>query len=109
MHIKTTAAAAKVFTEMKSQSRPVSNETFFSSPIRDVFLFYLDLLQGSSINTDDHSIFTTLTKKYEDRFMHDIRNLNVLDPHELARVTEYGPKIVHFVDEISENTCLYYH
>ncbi len=37
---------------------------------------------------DDHSIFTDLTRKYEDRFMQDDRDLNVLDPDELIRVKQ---------------------
>jgi cysteinyl-tRNA synthetase len=36
-------------------------------------------------------MFTDLTRKHEDRFMQDVRDLNVLGPDELTRVTEYGP------------------
>lgn len=34
----------------------------------DTLLSYLDSLYGSSIDASDHSVFTKLTKKYEDRF-----------------------------------------
>ncbi len=37
---------------------------------------------------EDHSIFTDLTRKYEDRFMQDVRDFNVLDPDELIRVKQ---------------------
>ncbi|PGH34382.1 cysteine-tRNA ligase [[Emmonsia] crescens] len=76
-----------------------SSEDFYSI-CEDVFLVYLDKVSRSSIPDDDYSIFSKLTKYYEDRFMEDMRNLNVLDPDKLTRVTEYGPEIVKFVEQI---------
>lgn len=35
--------------------------------------------------------------------MEDLRNLNVPDPDELTRVTEYGPEIVDYVARIADN------
>lgn len=107
MHIKTMISAARVLTETVSQSEPPMKETFYSGPIKKVFLFYLDKLHGSSIDEDEHSIFTDLTKNYEGRFMQDVRDLNVLDPDELTRVTEYGPKIIKFVEEIIQKQFAY--
>src|SRR5690606_31479286 len=57
-------------------------------------------LYGSTIPSEDYSIFGKLTKKYEDRFMQDVRDLNVLDPDEVTRVTEYVQEIVDFVEQI---------
>lgn len=71
----------------------ISPEAFYKA-CEDVLLVYLDSIYGSSIRGDDHSMFTKLTKLYEARFMEDMRSLNVLDPDELTRVTEYGSEIV---------------
>lgn len=35
--------------------------------------------------------------------MQDLRDLNVLEPDEVTRVTEYGPEIVQFVEKIVQN------
>ncbi|GIK00151.1 hypothetical protein Aspvir_004171 [Aspergillus viridinutans] len=106
MHIKTVASAAKVITQaegLDQATAPKGFAEFFYTNAQDVLLPYLDSLKGSSINADDHSIFTKLTKKYEERFMKDMRDLNVLDPDELTRVTEYGAEIADFVEKIVEN------
>lgn len=83
-----------------------STEAFYTT-CEDVFLVYLDGLAGSSIPDDDHSIFTKLTSYYETRFTEDMRNLNVLAPTKLTRVTEYGPEIVDFVKKIVEKNFGY--
>ncbi|KAF7160815.1 hypothetical protein CNMCM5623_006409 [Aspergillus felis] len=106
MHIKTVASAAKVITQAEGFDQATTPKGFaesFYTNAQDVLLPYLDSLKGSSINADDHSIFTKLTKKYEERFMKDMRDLNVLDPDELTRVTEYGAEIADFVEKIVEN------
>ena len=107
MHIKTVSLAIKAIDESSSQFGKISAQTFNSSPVQDVLLFYFDLLHGSSINGDEHSIFTNLTRKFEDRFMQDVRDLNVLDPDEVTRVTEYGPQIIDFVDKVVQNNFAY--
>ena len=107
MHIKTVSLASKVLDDTIPLSGNVSAEAFYASPIQDVLLFYFDMLHGSSIDGDDHSIFTNLTKRFEDRFMQDVRDLNVLDPDEVTRVTEYGPQIIDFVDKVVQNRFAY--
>ncbi|KAH8702263.1 cysteinyl-tRNA synthetase [Talaromyces proteolyticus] len=102
MHIKTVASAAKVIADAESNPASVLSESFYTNA-QDVFLPYLDKLEGSTIDGSDHSIFTRLTKKYEDRFMQDVRDLNVLDPDEITRVTEYGQEIADFVQRIVDN------
>jgi cysteinyl-tRNA synthetase len=95
MHIKTVSSAAKAIADAET-SAPALSESFYTN-VQDVFLPHLDKLEGSSIDGEDHSIFTQLTKKYdEDRFMQDVRDLNVLDPDEITRVTEYGQQITDF-------------
>ncbi|RLL97752.1 hypothetical protein CFD26_106023 [Aspergillus turcosus] len=106
MHIKTLASAAKVIAQAEGLNQGTAPKGFaesFYTNAQDTLLPYLDSLKGSSINADDHSIFTKLTKKYEERFMKDMRDLNVLDPDELTRVTEYGAEIADFVEKIVEN------
>lgn len=106
MHIKTAASAAKVIAQAersKTFTEPTSFTEYFYTEAQDLLLPYLDALHGSSINADDHSFFTKLTRKYEERFMQDMRDLNVLDPDELTRVTEYGSEIADFVERIVQN------
>ncbi|CAG8187055.1 unnamed protein product [Penicillium salamii] len=111
MHIKTAASAAKVIAQAevrdeKSADPAAFAETFYSQA-QDLILPYLDALKGASVDADDHSIFTKLTKRYEERFLNDMRDLNVLDPTELTRVTEYGDEIAAFVDRIVKNNFGY--
>jgi cysteinyl-tRNA synthetase len=115
MHIKTVATSAamisKVVSKLNSDSaddpaplseKEILSETFYSMT-QDIFLPYLDGLKGSTIPGNAHTIFTKLTRKYEERFMQDLHDLNVLDPNEITRVTEYGPEIAAFVQKIVEN------
>jgi cysteinyl-tRNA synthetase len=96
MHTKTLASAAKIIAEAEA-APPALSETFYTDA-QDVFLPYLDQLEGSTINASDYSIFTKLTRNYEERFMRDLRDLNVLVSDELTRVTEYGPQIANLLN-----------
>ncbi|CAG8895738.1 unnamed protein product [Penicillium egyptiacum] len=111
MHIKTAASAAKVFAQAETRDGSSADPALFAesfySNAQDLILPYLDALKGASVDADDHSIFTKLTKRYEDRFTKDMRDLNVLDPTELTRVTEYGDEIAAFVDQIVRNNFGY--
>ncbi|KAJ5689386.1 cysteine--tRNA ligase [Penicillium macrosclerotiorum] len=109
MHIKTVASAATFLNkaEAGAATDPAAFAESFYTNAQDVLLPYLDALKGASINADDHSIFTKLTKKYEERFLRDMRDLNVIDPDELTRVTEYGPEIADFVERIVKNNFGY--
>ncbi|KAJ5831896.1 hypothetical protein N7474_000207 [Penicillium riverlandense] len=106
MHIKTAASAAKMIAQAGSLGDSTDAAAFatsFYSGTQDILLPYLDALKGASIDANDHSIFTKLTKKYEASFTKDMRDLNVLDPDELTRVTEYGDEIADFVERIVKN------
>lgn len=110
MHIKTVASASKVIAEAErlgEAKQPTGFVEKFYTEAQDLLLPYLDSLKGASIKADDHSIFTKLTKRYEDRFMKDMRDLNVLDPNEITRVTEYGAEIADFVEKIVKNNFGY--
>ncbi|CAG8140978.1 unnamed protein product [Penicillium nalgiovense] len=111
MHIKTAASAAKVFAQAETRDGSSADPALFAesfySNAQDLILPYLDALKGASVDADDHGIFTKLTKRYEERFTKDMRDLNVLDPTELTRVTEYGDEIAAFVDRIVQNNFGY--
>ncbi|QMW29019.1 hypothetical protein G4B84_004354 [Aspergillus flavus NRRL3357] len=115
MHVRTVTIAAAMISrvaEMFSQGpgeqpRSLENEMItseaFYEATQDVILPYLDQLRGSTVPGDAYEIFTKLTKKYEEHFMRDMRDLNVLDPDEITRVTEYGQEIADFVEKIVAN------
>jgi cysteinyl-tRNA synthetase len=90
---------------IQDTTHPTSDE--FYSACEEVFLVHLDSIDESLICDGDHSTFSKVTKHYEARFLEDMRRLNVLDPDELTRVTEYGPEIVKFVEKIVENKFAY--
>lgn len=104
MHIKTLSSAADALSREKVEQG--FSSAGYCDMAQDVLLPYLDAREGSSMG-GDHSIFTKLTKKYEDRFMQDVRDLNVLDPDDITRVTDYVPQIVDFVDQIVKHKFAY--
>lgn len=102
MHCRTVATAANALAASGASSSTIGVEDFYTKTA-DVLLPYLDSLHGSSINGDDHSIFTRLTRRYERRFDEDMEALNVARPDIVTRVTEYGPQIVKYVEQIVHN------
>lgn len=104
MHIKTVLAASDALASRKTNSISADQ---FNHQAQDVLLPYLDALYGSTIDASDHTIFTKLTKKFEDRFMNDVRALNCVDPDVVTRVTEYGQQIVDFVNKVEKNGFAY--
>jgi cysteinyl-tRNA synthetase len=105
MHLKTASTAATALMA-PSKTSPEDIELFYAGA-EDVLLPYLDSLYGSTVNGSDHAIFTRLTQKFEARFNEDMRNLNVLEPDNVTRVTEYGAEIVSFVEKIVSNGFAY--
>lgn len=73
----------------------------------EILLPYLDSLYKDSIDGTDHTIFTDVTKYWEDRFTDDMDALNVMRPDVITRVTEYVPQIVTFVDQIVKKGFAY--
>jgi len=104
MHVKTAMAASKALALLKDSN--ISTTAFYTST-QDILLPYLDSLYGASIDAADHTMFTNLTSKFEQRFMEDVRALNCLDPDQITRVTEYGPQIVAFVRKVVDNGFAY--
>lgn len=119
MHVKTVAKsvptilhAEQIFKQEpgdqsdERQVESISNEAFYATTI-DIIHFYLDMLGASTVPGDAYEIFTKVTKKYEERFFRDMRDLNVLDPDVITRVTEYGDEIANFVEKIVANNFGY--
>lgn len=102
MHIRTATSAAHALATAAPTDDVAKSDVFYTN-VQDVVLPHLDKLKGSTISSQNYAIFTDLTKRYEDRFMQDVRDLNCLDPDTVTRVTEYMPEIVEFVQRIIEH------
>ena len=104
MHIRTVLGASRANLEIESGSTAQQEDL---NNLDDVLMPYLDEMLKDKIDASDHSIFTRLTRLYEKRYTEDMRALNVLDPDEITRVTEYGSQIVDFVKQIERNLFAY--
>lgn len=51
--------------------------------------------------------FEQLSSYYENEFMEDMDNLNVLRPQYLTRVSEYVPEVIAYIEQIIENGFAY--
>ena len=73
----------------------------------EILLPYLDSLYKESIDGKDHTIFTDVTRYWEDQFMEDMDALNVMRPDVITRVTTYVPQIAVFVEQIIKKGFAY--
>lgn len=106
MRLKAVEDAAQAISTANQNTSSISSEEFYART-EDIFLPYLDNLQGPSIDSSDYSIFNALSRKYEDRFFQDMRDLAVLDPDVITRVTEYIPQIIAFTEKVVKNGFAY--
>ena len=103
MHINTCKLTVKGLLEDPKNLTPHE----FYHRANDVMCLALDEKGKASIKGEDHAVFTKLTREYEERFFNDMHDLNVQDPDELVRVTEYGKEIADFVKKIVDNKFAY--
>ncbi|KAI6224150.1 Cysteinyl-tRNA synthetase [Aphelenchoides besseyi] len=68
---------------------------------RDILAEWLDNEFGHTVT--DHSVFSTLSKHFENDFLLDMDALNVRQPDVITRVSEYIPEIVEFTQKIIDN------
>ena len=106
MHLKAAESASDALSsaEKDRNSIPVSD---FYSKTEEVLLPYLDKMHGTSIDSTNYDIFNKLSRKFEDRFMEDMRVLNVQDPDIVTRVSEYIPQIISYIQTIVKNGFAY--
>ncbi|KAL5497322.1 hypothetical protein EMCRGX_G013781 [Ephydatia muelleri] len=71
----------------------------------DTLAVWLDAKHGAEVT--DYSIFSVLSRHWEDEFHKDMAALNVLGPDVLTRVSEYIEEIVAYVQKIVANGYAY--
>ena len=106
MHINNCQAAASALLglEKAKDSAPLSD---FLDQAKDVIQPYQDKLYGATLDSQDHSMFTAVARKYEKRYFDDMRSLNVLDPDIITRATEFIPQMVTFVQRVIDKGFAY--
>ncbi|KAL9621814.1 MAG: hypothetical protein Q9160_003787 [Pyrenula sp. 1 TL-2023] len=99
MHINTCQSAAEALVALEKEPNETHLSDFFHQA-KDVLHPYLDHRDGSTIDSQDHSIFLAVARKYEKRYFDDMHALNVLDPDVTTRATEFIPQMVEFIERI---------
>ena len=88
MHIKT-ARGASIAVGALEQGKDVSEDHL--ADLEDVLMPWLDEKFGPSVA--EKSIFLELTKRFEERFEQDMKNLNCLAPDIVTRVSDYAAQM----------------
>ena len=103
MYIRDAENTARALTTDPKNLTPMAFYELAKDPMCDK----LDAEFGSAIKGSDHHIFKELTDEYEGRFWKDMDDLNVRRPDEITRVTEFGPQIAKYVEQIEKNGSAY--
>lgn len=88
MHVKTVRGASIAIVGLE-QGQDVSDD--YLADLEDVIMPWLDQKFGASVS--EISIFLDLTKKFEERFEEDMKNLNCLAPDIITRVSDYATQM----------------
>ncbi len=88
MHIKTARGASIAIGDLK-QGNNVSEDRL--ADLEDVIMPWLDQKFGASVA--ENSIFLELTKRFEQRFVEDMKSLNCLAPEIVTRVSDYAAQM----------------
>lgn len=99
MHVKSTIAS------IGALETETANFESFLEKTKDVIVPVLDDQLGSTVT--DPSIFRECSSYWERQFDNDMKNLNVLEPTIVTRVSEYIPEIVEFVQKIIDRGYAY--
>jgi cysteinyl-tRNA synthetase len=78
----------------------VSTTAKFYRLTDDIPLPFLDHVDGTKVEPENHGIFTRLSRMYEQRFFEDMQDLNVSEPDLITRITDYIPETISFVQKI---------
>lgn len=73
---------------------------------KDVLFEWLDANRPQD-QVFDNDVFAKFARKWEDEYFVDMKNLNVLPPDVLTRVSEYVPEIVAYIEKIIKNGYAY--
>ena len=103
MYIRTAKEALRALTTDLKLMTPHR----FYEQVNDVMCEYLDERLKQTVKGSDHAIFLKLTREYEASFFKDMADLNVQQPDEVTRVTEYGESIAKFTKTIVDNKFAY--
>ncbi len=88
MHIKTARGASIAVGDLE-QGNNISEERL--ADLEDVIMPWLDQKFGASVA--ENSIFLELTKRFEQRFVEDMKSLNCLAPEIVTRVSDYAAQM----------------
>jgi cysteinyl-tRNA synthetase len=81
--------------------------TYFGYDV-DLCMNITDIDDKIILKSNENNVpFTEWARHWEDEFFKDMRNLNVLYPNYLTRVSEYVPEIIEFIQNLIDKNYAY--